>query len=126
MKRKKETQTKKNSSSDCPYSDGIHLSSESEYSRDSFEGRHRKKRKYKDELIGEFKKIKPPTFDDEVKNGEEAEVSLSGMKKYFTMYNYSNSMKDKMAIFNPVGKAEIWWQDLKRAKRINDRKLSWN
>ena len=35
-------------------------------------------------------------------------------------------MKGKMAIFNLVGKANIWWQDLKREKQINDRKVSWN
>ena len=93
MKRKKKKRRQENSSSDCPYSDGSHLSSESEYSSDSSEGRHKKKRKYKDELTGEFKKLKPPTFDGEVKNGEESEAWLFGMKKYFTMYNYSNSMK---------------------------------
>ena len=35
-------------------------------------------------------------------------------------------MKGKMAIFNLVKKNEIWWQDLKRVKRINDKKVSWN
>ena len=34
-------------------------------------------------------------------------------------------MKEKMAIFNLVRKAEIWWQDLKREKRINDKKVNW-
>ena len=54
MKRKKKKCRQENSSSDCPYSDGSHLPSESEYSSDSYEGRHKKKRKYKDELTGEF------------------------------------------------------------------------
>ena len=112
----KKKHKQENSPSDCLFSDGIHLSSELEYSSDSSKGRHSKKRKYKDELTGEFRKIKPPTFDDEVKNGEEAEAWLFGMKKYFTMYNYSNSMKEKMAIFNLVGKDEIWWQDLEIEK----------
>ena len=35
-------------------------------------------------------------------------------------------MKGKLAIFNLVQKADIWWQDLKRAKSINDKKVSWN
>ena len=68
MKKRKHRQEK--SSSDCPYSDGSYLSSESEYSSDSSEGRHKKQRKYKDELTGEFKKLKLPTFDNEVKIGE--------------------------------------------------------
>ena len=87
MKRRRKKRRQENSSSDCPYSDGSHLSSESKYSSDSSEGRHKKKRKYKDELTGEFKKLMPPTFDGEVKNGEEAEAWLFVMKKYFTMYN---------------------------------------
>ena len=37
-----------NSSSDCPYSNISHISSESEYSSGSSEDRHGKKRKYKD------------------------------------------------------------------------------
>ena len=51
-----------------------------------------KKRKYKpyEEISGEFKKIKPLTFNGETKKGEEAESWLSGMKKYFQIYNYSN------------------------------------
>ena len=45
---------------------------------------------------GEFKKIKPPTFNGETKKGEEAESWLSGMKKYFQIYNYSNQLKASM------------------------------
>ena len=41
-----------------------------------------KKRKYKpyEEISGEFKKIKPPTFNGETEKGEEAESWLSAMK----------------------------------------------
>ena len=52
--KKKRKRRQEKSSSDCPYSDRSRLSSESEYSSDSSEGIHRKKRKYKDELTGEF------------------------------------------------------------------------
>ena len=70
-----------------------------------------KKRKYKpyEEISREFKKIKPPTFNGETKKGEEVESRLSVMKKYFQMYNYSNKLKDRMAIYNLLGKDEIWW-----------------
>jgi len=65
--------------------------------------------KYKpcEELAGEFKKIIPPTFNGEVEKGEEAEAWLSGMKKYFQIYNYSNKLKSRMAIYNLTGKADI-------------------
>ena len=47
-------------------------------------------------------------FNREVKKGEEAEAWLSGMKKYFQIYNYSNRLKARMAIYNLTGKTDIW------------------
>ena len=46
----------------------------------------------------EFKKIKPPMFNGEVEKGEEAKAWLSGMKKNFHIYNYSNRLKSQMVI----------------------------
>ena len=36
-----------------------------------------------EKIFGEFKKIKPPMFNGEIENDEEAEAWLSRMKKYF-------------------------------------------
>ena len=87
-----------------------------------------KKRKYKpyEEIFGEFKKIKPPTFNGETQKGEEDESWLSGMKKYFQLYNYSNQLNATMAIYNLSGKADIWWQDLKRVKGIKEKNVNWH
>jgi hypothetical protein len=57
----------------------------------------------------EFKKSKPPTFDGEFKKGEEEEVWLFGLKKYFRFHDYSNNLKAQITIFNLNGKASIWW-----------------
>jgi hypothetical protein len=46
-----------------------------------------------DHLEGEFKKIKPSTFDGESRMGEEVEAWLLDIKKYFQIYNYSSNMK---------------------------------
>ena len=46
-------------------------------------------------------------FNGEVEKGEEAKSWLSGMKKYFQIYNYSDILKYRMAIFNLTGKAYI-------------------
>ena len=72
----------------------------------SDDNHHTKKRKYKpyEEISGEFKKIKPPTFNGEAEKWEEAESWLYGMKKYFHIYNYSNQLKARMAIYNLSGK----------------------
>ena len=51
-----------------------------------------------------FKKIKPPMFNGEVEKGEEVEAWLSGMKKYFQIYNYSDRLKAWMAIYNLLGR----------------------
>jgi len=85
------------------------------------------RRKYKpyEELSGEFKKIRPPTFNGEVDKGEEAEAWLSGMKKYFHIYNYSNRLKARMEIYNLTGKADIWWQDIKKVKNIKEKYVTW-
>lgn len=84
-------------------------------------------RKYKpyEELSGEFKKIRPPMFNGEVEKGEEAKEWLSGMKKYFQIYNYFGRLKARMAIYNLTGKADIWWQDIKKVKNINKRYATW-
>jgi hypothetical protein len=71
-----------------------------------------RKRKQTDHLEGEFKKIKPATFDGESRTGQEVEAWLLDIKKYFRIYNYSSNMKVRMAIYNLKGKASIWWQDL--------------
>ena len=41
------------------------------------------------------------------------------MKKYFQIYNYSNELKAKVAIYILTGKVHIWWQDIKKVKGIN-------
>jgi len=94
--------------------------------RHSEHHKSKKKRQYHDEITGEFKKIKPPTFNGEVETGEEAEAWLSGMKKYFQIYNYCGELKARMAIYNLTGKADIWWQDLKRMKWIKERGVTWS
>ena len=48
------------------------------------------------------------------------------MKKYFQIYNYSNQLKARMAIYNLSGKVDIWWKDLKRVKGIKEKNVNWS
>jgi hypothetical protein len=73
----------------------------------------------------EFKKSKPPTFDGEIKKGEEAKVWLLSLKKYFRVHDYSKNLKDQIAIFNLNGKPSIWLEDLRNVKGIHEKDLSW-
>ena len=77
-----------------------------------------------EEISGEFKNIKPPTFNGEIEKGEEAEAWLSGMKKYFQIYNYSNQLKERMTIYNLIGKEEILWKHIKRVKGIKEKNIN--
>ena len=55
-----------------------------EYSSDSSESNYcSRKNRYKpyENISGDFKKIKPPTFNGKTEKGEEFEAWLSGMKK---------------------------------------------
>jgi hypothetical protein len=58
----------------------------------TFSHSHRRRNKRKNFKIHDpedFNKSKPPTFDGEIKRGEEAEVWLLGLKKYFRVHDYS-------------------------------------
>ena len=80
-KYKKTKQIKNESSSSSEVYGDQH---NSHYTSDSSEDNHHtRKRKYKpyEEISGDFKKIKPPTFNGETEKGEEAESWLSRMKK---------------------------------------------
>ena len=95
--------------------------------RDSSSSSHENKRKkrYRDRSRDEFKKAKPPTFNGEVKTGQEAEAWPLGMSKYFQVHDYSGNMKARVAIFNMNGRASIWWEQLRQVKKINDKKIVW-
>ena len=78
----------------------------------SISSSHRGKRKrcYRNNSRDEFKNSRLPTFNGEIKTGQEAEAWLLGMKKYFQVQDYSENMKARVAIFNLNGRAFIWWE----------------
>jgi hypothetical protein len=92
----------------------------------SFTRRRQKKRKLsKGHKFEEFRKAKPPSFDGEIKKGEEAEAWLLGLKKYFRVHDFSENLKARVATFNLNGRASIWWEDLKNVKGVREEDLSW-
>ena len=48
--------------------------------------RYKKGRFTQDELVGELRRIKPPTFDGEIKQGDDAEAWLIGIRKLFQLH----------------------------------------
>jgi hypothetical protein len=49
----------------------------------------KKQKTSKSHKFEEFKKAKPPSFDGEIKKGEEAEAWLLGLEKYFRVHDFS-------------------------------------
>jgi len=96
---------------------------ESRGSLDRSLGRRRKHRK--DELQGELRKIKPPIFKGDSEKGEDAQAWLLGMRKYFRIYNYSSQMESNIVIHQLQGQASIWWEQLERMKKLDERYVSW-
>jgi hypothetical protein len=92
----------------------------------SYSRRKQKKQKTsKGHKFEEFRKAKPPSFDGEIKKGEESEAWLLGLKKYFRVHDFSENLKARVATFNLKGKASLWWEDLKNVKGVREEDLSW-
>lgn len=73
----------------------------------------------------EFKKEKPPTFDEYLKKLEDAKAWLLGMKKFFELHDYTENMKAKIAILSLKGKEDICWEYVKWVRDITTKELSW-
>jgi hypothetical protein len=73
----------------------------------------------------EFKKSKPPSFNGEFNKGEEADVWMLVLKKYFRVHDYSEKLNTQIAIFNLNGKASIWWEEIRNLKGIHEKAFSW-
>ena len=86
---------------------------------------NQRRKHYQNNSRDEFKKARPPTFNGEIKNGQEAEACLLGMRKYFQVQDYSRNMKARVAMFNFTGRASIWWEHFRQVKKINERNIVW-
>jgi hypothetical protein len=84
-------------------SEGSSSSRTSSYSQK----KQKKQNNSKSHKFEEFKKAKPPSFDGEIKKGEEAETWLLGLKKYFRVHDFSENLKARVVTFNLNGKASI-------------------
>lgn len=71
-------------------------------------------------FLEDFKKVKPPTFDGDMKKSKGLEVWFLGMKKIFRLDNYSENIKAKIATFSRKGKTNIWWEDVRNVKGIRE------
>jgi hypothetical protein len=76
-------------------------------------------------LQGNLRKIKPRSFDGENNKGEEVESWLLGMRKYFQLHDYSSNEKSRIVAYPLQGKESMWWDWLKKAKHLDEKRISW-
>ena len=83
---------------------------------------HPYRRSDRGQLLDEFKKAKPPTFDGDVKKSEDAKAWILGMNKLFELHEYTDNVKAKISIFSLKGKVNIQWEYVKQVRdiRIDD------
>lgn len=74
--------------------------------------------------LDKFKKEKTPTFDGEMKKSQDAEAWLFGMRKFFRLHEYLENMKAKIATIILKGITDIWWEDVKNVKGMNEDDLT--
>jgi hypothetical protein len=79
-----------------------------------------------DELKGEMKKIKLPTFDEELNKEEYDKTWLLGMRKYFQLHNYSSHAEGRIAMYQLKGKESMLCDQLVQVKHIKEKNVTWN
>ena len=70
-----------------------------------------------DNLQGEFRKIRSPTYEGEMNTREKVEECLLDMRKSFKVHNSYSEMKARLAIYKLNRKAARWWRDLNHTKK---------
>ena len=59
-----------------------------------------------------------------MKKSEDAEAWILGMNKLFELHEHTDNMKARVVIFSLKGKADMWWEDVKRVRDIKTDDLS--
>ena len=62
--------------------------------------RYKKRRFTRDELVLELRRIKPPNFDGEVKQGEDVRACLLGLKNFFQLHHYASNVEARVSIYH--------------------------
>jgi len=47
------------------------------------------------------------------------------MRNYLQLHDYSSSLEAHIAIYHLKGKENLWWEQLKEVKHLNEKKISW-
>ena len=48
------------------------------------------------------------------------------MGKNFQIYEYTNKLKARLAVYQLRGKATLWWEEIKTVRKIDEEQFTWN
>jgi hypothetical protein len=86
----------------------------------------RKRRRPETKILqGDLRTIKPPNFNGEHKKGEEVDAWLLEIKKYFQLHDYPSWVESRISTYHLKGKETMWWDHLKQAKNLDEKRISW-
>jgi hypothetical protein len=88
--------------------------------------RHQRRRHELNNLQGQLRKIKSPSFDGEGEREDDVESWLHGLGRYFQLHNYSSNLEEKISTYHLHGKDVIRWDKLKHVEHINESNITWN
>lgn len=84
---------------------------------------NKRTKRHKLELQGDFKKIKPPTFNG--KSEEVVEAWLVNFNKCFQIYECNDNLKYLLEIYKLQGKTTLWWEEVKAVQGVDEQGTSW-
>jgi hypothetical protein len=87
--------------------------------------RHQRRRHDLDNLKGELRNIRPPSFDGEREMEDDVEAWFLGLMKYFQLHNYSSNLEAIIVTYHLHGKFVMWWDQLKQFEHINESRVTW-
>lgn len=47
------------------------------------------------------------------------------MIKYFQIYDHTNKLKARLAVYQLSGKATLWWEEIKTVRKIDEEHVTW-
>jgi hypothetical protein len=86
---------------------------------------HKRRKQEIDNLQGELRKIKPPSFDGEREREDDAKSWLLGLKRYFQLHNYSSNLEARISTYHLHKKDAMWWDQLKQVEHVNESRITW-
>ena len=86
--------------------------------------RHQRRRHELENLQGEMRKLKPPSFDGEREREDDVEAWLLGLRRYFQLHNYSSNLEVRIATYHLHVKDVMCWYQLKQVEDINENMIT--